>query len=551
VRTGILSTVLAVFLLPALASAADPPVVYQTQPVARFLDEGRTAAHLIGGEKAAKEFNDSIREKLGEKGFAGLDINRPIVGYVDIPADPTDTVAVLVLPVTGEADFLDFCQRWNRGSKPKAIKGGLYEVPALEPGLKAVMRITEGSAYIATGAKDPARVLTTVIPAGKLVDPVDGSLLTGRLYVDRLPKELRDKIATALDEAKKAISAAPLPPDLGDTAKKVIQQFSKMATRYLDLSKGAKEITAKIDTNPGTGDLSVELSLTAVPGSPLEKLIASRAASTNRFGGLITAETVSGFKGSLPLFAEEIRAAASEGLELARKQAGNEVPPFVKPFIDELLQGAIRTIKTGEVDIAAALRGPDKAGTYTAVGALSFEDPSAVEKEFRKVLDAFAPQEAKDLFSWDADKADNVNIHTFNIAKTPGYPNELQGVFGQEAVLAFAFAPKAVVLAMGPNAVAAVKEALALKPAPSPALDVVLNPSRMVKLIRAGGGAAEATWAEAALGKEDRLQSALSLSIAGGKELKLKFGINIKAFTGFFVSARSGPPLPEAKEPRP
>ena len=537
-RTGILSTVLAILLSPAIARPADPAVAFQAQPVARFLDEGRAAAQLLGGEKATKEFNEAVRKKLGDKGFAGLDINRPIVGYVDIPADPANTVAVLVLPVTGEADFLDFCERWNR-SKPKALKGGLYEVPALGPGLKAVMRITDGSAYIATGAQDPTRVLTTVVSAGKLVDPVDSSLFTGRVYFDRLPKDLHNKVSAALDEAKKAMAAFPLPPELTDTGKKVIEQFSKMAARYLDLSKGAKEVALKVNTDLGTGDLFVELSLVAVPGSPLEKLIAGRTATTNQFGGLLTADTVVGFRGSLPLFAEEVRNSATEGLELLRKQAANEAPPFGKNFLDEILQGAIRTVKTGNVDVAGALRGPDNSGKYTAVGAISFEDPSAIEKELKTLIDTIAPPGEKELFTWEAAKVDGVNIHTFNLAKSRGaLTPELQGVFGPETVLAFAFAPKAIVLAMGPGAVAAVKEVLALKPAPSPALDVVLNPGRLIKTVLAGGGPAEAADAEAALGKEDRLRSVISLDLSGGKELKLKVGINIQTL-GSLSGSRS------------
>ncbi len=528
-RTQLLPIVLAVLFAPSVSLAADPPIVYQTQPVARILDEVRAGANLIRGEKAIKEFNQEIRRALGDKGFDGFDINRPIVGYIDIPADPADSVVVLALPITGEKEFLGFCERWNK-SQPKALKDGLYEVPSLEAPLKAVMRMVDGYAYIATGMKDPARLLTpaNIVAAGKLYDPLDTALMTGRVFFDRLPKELRPKIASYIEQAKKSLANLPLPPDISDGAKKALEPFLKLAGRYLDLSEGAKEAVARLSTDAATGDVFMDFTLSAVPGSPLEKLIASRPASTSRFAGLFTADTVYGVSYQLPLFAEEIRTAATEGLELLQKQAANNAPPFGQGLIDELLKGVIRTVKTGDVELTGVVRGPDKNGAHTAVAAIAFEDPSGVEKELKKLIDLIAPQEIKDVFKWDADKAGAVSIHTIDIVKTPGgqNPEFIKGVFGPDAILAIAFAPKAVYAAFGPDAIAAVKAAIALKPTAAPAMEVVMNPARLAKLMHAIG--ANEALIETALGKENKRLSAGTLTIEGGKDLKIRLGFNVK-----------------------
>ena len=70
------------------------------------------------------------------------------------------------------------------------------------------------------------------------------------------------------------------------------------------------------------------------------------------------------------------------------------------------------------------------------------------------------------------------------------------------------------------------KAALVVKPVDSPVLDVVLNPARMSKLVEKGGG--RALDVERALGKEDKLLSATSLRVAGGKELSVRFAINLR-----------------------
>ena len=101
-RTGILATALLVLFAPQLAIAADPAITFQTQPLGRLLDDLRATIHSVGGDDAVKSFNMEMKRSLGDKGFDGFDLNRPIVGFIDVPADPMDAVAVVAFPVTGE-----------------------------------------------------------------------------------------------------------------------------------------------------------------------------------------------------------------------------------------------------------------------------------------------------------------------------------------------------------------------------------------------------------------------------------------------------------------
>ena len=112
--------------------AADPPITFQTQPFDRLLGDLRTAADEVGGEKAVKALNASMRDHLGEKGFEGLDLTKPIVGYVILAPKPEDITAVIAFPITGEKEFLALCDRWNHGEKAKDLGKGIYELPPLD-----------------------------------------------------------------------------------------------------------------------------------------------------------------------------------------------------------------------------------------------------------------------------------------------------------------------------------------------------------------------------------------------------------------------------------
>lgn len=533
-RTGLLA--LAVLAAPAAAPAADPPVVFQTQPIGRLVDDARATVKLLAGDREAKDFDKALTQGLGEKGFDGLDLSRPVVGYVVVPADPKQTVAVLALPVTTEEAFAAFCERWNK-SKPKPLGGGAYEVPALDPALTALAKVADGYAYIATGAKgvDLAKAVGPDRPAfEKLYDPTETAQAAARVYFDRFPKELRDKALAGLDEAKRALAVAKLPPEVGDAAKEAFDQFVKLSTRYIDLSKGAKEAGLRLTLDPASGGLRADLSLVAVEGSPLAKEIAARKPTTNAFAGLLTPDVVTGFRTRLPLFNQEIRDSAVIGLEAIRKQAVNNIP-VGQPLVKEFFDGAVRTAKGGDVDVVGVMRGPDANGAYTAVGAAVFDDPSGVEKELKKLLAGTAPPEFNDLIRWDAEKAGDQSIHVLDLGKSnEDFAREAKKLFGPDVVVAAAFTPKAVVAAIGPDAVAAVKAALELKPAPAPVLEVVLNPAKVARMFGAvderGAGEIVRTW-----GKGEKPLSIASVSVSGGAELKVSVGLNLRLAGGVFL----------------
>jgi hypothetical protein len=524
----------AALLAPSAAQAADPPITFQTQPLDQVLNDLRSAADLVGGERAVKSVNKSIKDTFGEKGFEGLDIARPLVGYVILAPKPQDITAVVVLPVTGEKEFLALCDRAN-SRKHKDLGKGLYELPPLDPRYKARVRFADQYAYLAYGFNpEPALDPKALVPAGKLFDPAERGVVAAKFHFDRLTPEVKKAMPTLLAEVKKEMGfdGTGFSPfgffGFGRQEAKVFEaagaDIEKMFARYgLLLLGGADTAAVRVSVDVATADLVVEATLTPKPDTPLAQEIAARKPTGNRFAGLLAPDTAAGFKTRLPFYNDELKAAGTKFLEELQKQmrpGANE-----KDFVDELIKGLVRTVKTGEVDLVAGVRGPDKAGEFTFVGAFAFEDTAALEKEFKKFVQKDAPPDEQDRFKWDADKAGKVNIHTYKFANG-GFLNPSKVFGGDKCALAFAFAPRGVFVALGPDPVAVTKDALTVKPAEADVLDVVLNPARTSKLVEKGGG--RALDVERVLGREDKLVSATSLRITGGKELGVRFALNLR-----------------------
>lgn len=524
-RYALVLTAAALFA-PASAYAADPPITFQTQPLDSVLNDLRAAADLIGGEKGVKAVNEEIKRTFGAKGFEGLDLSRPVVGYIILAPKPQDITAVIALPITGEKEFLALCDRTNP-QKHKPLKNGLYELPPLDTRYKARLRFSEQYAYIAYGFNpEPALDPKAIVSPSKLTDPAERAIFAAKFHFDRLTPEVKKAMPVLLKEVKQTIFGGP---GIGLQEKLILdpimEAFDKMAARYMLLLGGADTATVRVTLDVPKGDLIVEGKLTGKPGSDLAKAIAAWKPTGNKFGALITPDTVAGFKTRLPFFNDELKAGGVKLLESGQKELLRGAPDAAKATVEEAFKGLIRTVKTGEFDIVVAVRGPDKDGWFNAVGAIAFEDPAALEKELKKFIEKDAPPDELGRFKWDAAKAGNVSIHTYKFSEG-GLLDPTKIFGGDKCTLAFAFAPKGIFIVIGPDPIPVMKDALAAKPSDSTGFDLVINPARMGKFVeKAGGNPLEV---ERALGKEDKLLSAMSLKVTGGKELTVRYAINLR-----------------------
>ncbi|QJW95970.1 hypothetical protein [Frigoriglobus tundricola] len=514
-------------VLPSAVRAADPPVTFQTHSLDRALFDLRTAADFVGGEPAVKAVNKGIQNLFGEKGFEGLDINRPVAGYVILAPKPEDITAVVALPVTDEKAFLALCDRASN-EKHKDLGKGLYQLPAPDGPVKARLRFSDGYAYIAYGfSPEPALGASAMVPVGKLYDPTEKATVAAKLHFDRVTPEVKKALPGVLKGIKTALFAAP---GIGGQEKMILAPFEEaldqLAVRYALLLGGADTATVRVSIDAPTSDLVVEATLTPKPETALAKELAALKPTGNRFGGLITADTAAGFQTRLPFFFnDELKTATVKALEEGQKLVAK--PGSWKETSDELFKGLIRTVKSGEADVVAGVRGPDKDGDFALAGAVAFAEPAALEKEFKSHFEKNAPPSEQDRMKWNAAKAGAVNIHTYKL------PEQDVSDFGKpfggnKSTLAFAFAPTGIFFVVGPDPVPVIKDALAVKPAAAPVLDVVVNPARVIQFVEKAGGRAQD--AEILLGKEDKLRSATSLRVTGGADVRVRYALNLRLF---------------------
>lgn len=501
-----------------------PATVAQLQPLGKVLADVKIVAAALGGKKAAKEIDDQLNEKLGDKGLSGIDLTRPIGGYQVLKDDLQDPAGVVVIPVTSDEEFLDLLKRVKVTATADKADPKLYELEPPEgvdtKGKDIRLRLLNGYAYVGVNL-DAADLAAAKLPAAaKLIIPGEPALFVMRTYSQRIPKDVREKSLEAVDQAAEQFKGLPLPP----AAVARLAEVLKVSKKYTKLLQDEGDTTTfKLNLDPKTLEAGFEYVLTPLAGTGLAKDLAARKPTANRFAGLLTDDTAAGFVTRLPLFLPELRAGAEDLVKLGEEMGLAQTPEEFKPAAEAALKGLARTFKAGEFDIAAGLNGPNADGKFALSVGVAFEDPSKVEAELRK-LHADADKNVQNLIKLDVAKAGTTNIHKLNVGAF--LPPEAQAVFGDESTLSLAFAPKGLYVTLGKDSVGLMKTALAAQPKTAKVLDVSINPKRMRQLADARGD--DAMRAMFPADAKDELKSVVSINVEGGAELTARTVFNLK-----------------------
>jgi hypothetical protein len=554
-RTRFLAPALAVlaFTAPASAEPPKPTVVVRTQPVSRLLTEYREMIRQVGGpaegDRAVKRFDNELKDALGEQGFEGLDINRPIAAYSVFREKLEDTGLVLVVPVTGEKEFIAFLDRIQVKAKAVDGKKGVYALelpgPAGDVFRKGShLRFADGGwAYVGLNDGEPADA-KDLVPPGDLFDNAEQSLVSAKLYPGRVPEKLLASLLDEMDKTAngiKGFAGAVGPKHLAKLATTFFEEGPKLVRRYAETGlKEAAEVGLRFDWDQTTGDTVTELTLVPKPGTPLAKEIAAKAATTNRFAGLVPKDAALGVVVKAPLFAPELREIAAALLEAGQGElkADGGLDAAFHPLVDEVAKSLVGAVKKGTFEVGVALLGPNKDKKFTVVGGVTLDDAAAVEKALRQAAKA---AELVKLVQFDVEKVGGVGVHKVPFLAV--FPEDVRGelakVFGDSPPGYVAFDKDAVFLAVGPDALAAVKAALAAKPGPAPVVEVVGSTGRLHKLIVAVAGEKDAAMFARILGTDDKTVSMLRVTVEGGQSLKVKATFNLRYLPRLVLAGES------------
>lgn len=511
-----------------LPAKYDPPTaVGQVASVQAVLDTVTGYVRSFSPE-TADQMQAGLTNLLGEKGWAGVDMKKPVGMFTYLKPKLEDSYIVFVIPISKEKDALELLERLGVGVEEEAKAKGVYRLrmrsvlPEVTP---TRMRFHDGHAYIGINADADELDTTKLLPVGSLIDETEKAPAAATFYPSRAPKELKEMFDGWWASGKAGLDQLDNNPQPG--MPRNFPAFAKAALGWLDanstaLFKDGETVRVRLTPDPKTTDAKIELVVTPKAKSPLAADVEKLAPAPGRFHQLVTKDAIGGMWLTFgPNFPKEVREKGgpfvADLIGMMAPGAGEEVQPILTALSD----GLSKSVADGKVDVGFALLGPDKNDAHTLIGAVAMADPSGLEKAVRKAVKD-APKEVQEMFKLDAEKAGEVAVHTFAVPEGVDWVEKL---LGKKPVIRVAFGKDAVYVAAGPDGLEQVKRAVALKAADGKRFDVVANPKKLNKLIadQTGGGGQEGLWLNAIIGQEDGLRSYFGIDVKGGKELTVTY----------------------------
>ncbi|MCS6850852.1 MAG: hypothetical protein NZ700_06750, partial [Gemmataceae bacterium] len=294
----------------------------------------------------------------------------------------------------------------------------------------------------------------------------------------------------------------------------------EMVTKQLvQVIREGQEVSFSFGLNRRSDEIALDLGLKARPGTELEKTIKELGRSRSRFAGVMAkTNTLNvGFHFNLPSQLREAYAPLlDQFLEDAIKKAANQKQ---REAAEKFLEALMPTFKAGEIDIALAIRGPDKNNLYSLVMAAGLKDGTPVERAVRDLVPMLNRGDREQL-TLDAVSVAGTKVHRIDQKK----PDPEQAERFGKGPGYLAIRDDAIVLTMGPEALQLMKETLTSAPGPAPLMRFDMG---MKAFLMLGDDQPRLKEAVRQLLVADPGSDAISVTLTGGSTLHLRYGIKV------------------------
>jgi len=349
----------------------------------------------------------------------------------------------------------------------------------------------------------------------------DGSVGSAVLHMDRIPGDLRKFVIGQLE-----LGIAEQRKNGGfddNPAKKLgFDLFTENALSGIkSFLEDSKDLSLKVFIDEKTDDMSAELTLTAKSGTTLAKNLGNLSGKTSVPAAIVGSAKDAAVRGSVKAaFPEGVKQDLGKLVDTGIDEILKNVPADAKPIAEKALKTLAPTLKSGELDAAFALNGPNSKGQYSLVAAVGVKQGKDIEKLVKDLAAQFGPMIGDAVkFEFDVEKVGSFSLHKITIN---ALPPDAEQLFGTNKIWV-ATSDDYVAVSVEPDG-AAIKEGLKAKPAQVPVLSADVAFSKLVPLIARNLKPDEikAMMKDAFPNGDPTGKDTLSITITGGNQLTVK-----------------------------
>jgi hypothetical protein len=447
--------------LPQLGRSADAPpsIVLKVKSIDGLVRDVKYVAEQIGLGDEVKQVDEMLNSFKSEQGLGGIDTTKPIGLYGRLTDDVQNSPIMVMLPIVDEKAFLQFLGNFE--IKAEKDKDGVYTVeniPNAPLPVTLYFRFANKYCYITINEKD--NIAKSKLPDPKKVLTPDDSILALTFRLADMPDILKQLLLTNLENMLaewKENHGKDESPAMAKLREKFVELVGSQSQR---LFNEGETMTLRLAMDPSKDDMFIESSVTAKPGSNLAKDMKAAGDTSTLFSGIAQKTDAMNFRLTATLPAELTKAlepAVDDLLATLVKEEENQVN---QALLKALLEKIAPTLKSGKIDAAMSIRGPNKNNQYDLLVGTRVEKGKAIEA-FVKDAVKNLPENEKKIFNIDVAKVGPANIHEIQLGENAD--EEFRKMFGTSNAY-LALRDDLAILAFGSDALKAIKSAADAKP---------------------------------------------------------------------------------------
>jgi len=447
-------------LRPAAAVEKPVAVVALSSP-GELSSDGLYLMELMGQKDQA----DMIRKQLDAfKQF--IDMTRPmgaVAGVKMAEGGPPQPQVLAFLPITDLKPVLAIMKQ-NLGQEPPMVDGA-YQMqvnPAVSVLFKKVgdwVYLTTDKALFDTAPADPIGML------GGLERDYDVAV---QIRLQNIPPMLRSMM---MEQMKKAVEEASEGPGTGDPAEEAGRALAKLRMKQMvQVLNDLDSVTMGWSVDGMARSTYIDISVTAVPGSTTaEQIKYQLQGDGTAFAGFVNPDAAMTLHSTSKIPPEDaevakkllstVKTEAIKEIENDPDLPNKEAKDAAKEVITLFLDGADKILDDGRADMAATLKLAEKKMTFVAGAYLA--DGKQFEKGVKKLVELAKGEPDFPKVTLDAEEYKGITLHTLN-APIPEGEDEARAIFGESLDVVLGFSADSGYLAVGSEAMTALKNAIDL-----------------------------------------------------------------------------------------
>lgn len=488
---------------------AEPCVLVRFSSLHDIVSDVKFIARLEQGGDVETQIDAGIESLFGTD-YAGIDTKRP-AGIICMGDANKDPQPMALIPVVNEKRFFEVLQRFFGAAEKD--KDGIYRFANWN-----MVRLVIEKGYVIVGENVDA-LKSRPDPAKALAYEHKGSVVV-RVRLDQLNRTARESALMFPKQFWGAPIENSAEPEL---MRKLRKEIASSANRLIEsVLKDGNEIVAQFGIDRKSEEISIDWKMTAKPDTSLAKTIEQLGNTQSRFAGLPATGSAIGLQLHWTLPADLTEAVRPTIDEAIRRIMLNAPADTVRRNAAQVADAIDPTLRSGELDAGIRLLGPSKDSTYTLVLGMRLKEGLKIDGAVRSLIKSL-PESDQEKFKFDAARIGGTPIHRADVHHDF---NELFiAIFGGNPIY-YSIRGDAFWLALGPDAMNALKQSIAAGPQKASPFDYELSFARLGGLMSTDKEmrAVLARAADEAFGREKTKDTA-QIRVEGGQTLRVRFAM--------------------------